>query len=99
MTSEKRTFISPKDILSLGFECLHCGSTYFSPIEKLDRVVKQCPNCQQLLVSDTQLTSSEHSDARVLHFFVDFLRQLRTREFGTAIRFEIAGEPKKEVSV
>jgi hypothetical protein len=98
VTNEKRILISPKDILSLGFECSHCGATYFVPVDKLDRMIKLCPNCQQLLVSDTQLTSSEHSDSRVLQFFVDFLRQLRSREFGATVRFEIAGDSKKEIS-
>jgi len=92
MTSEKRILVSPKDILSLGFECPHCSTTYFSPIDKLDELVRQCPNCRQSWATDAPVSSSSYSDLKTLVFFVDFLRQIRNREFGLNIRFEIAGE-------
>ena len=92
MTSEKRFLISPKDILSIGFECSHCGATFFVPIEKLDRLLRQCPNCKESLATEAPVPNSDYSDAKVVFFFVDFLRQLRTRVFGESVRFEISGD-------
>jgi transcription elongation factor Elf1 len=92
MTAEKRILISPKDILSIGFECPHCGATYFVPIEKLDRPWRQCPNCQESLATDASVPNSDYSDVKVLFLFVDFLRQVRSRAFGAFLRFEVKGE-------
>jgi hypothetical protein len=96
MTNEKRTLIAPQDILSLGFECPHCGSTYFSPVDKIDRVLRGCPNCQESFVTDAPVAGSDYSDMRLLEFFVRFLRQVRNRPFGASFRFEIASEEKPE---
>ena len=97
MTSEKRVLISPKDILSVGFECPHCRATYFVPVENLDRpLVRQCPNCQESWATDAPVPSGDYSDLKMLHFFVDCLRKIQTRAFGAAIRFEVSGEPKSD---
>jgi len=95
MTSEKRILISPKDILSVGFECPYCRATYFVPVETLDRhPVRQCPNCQETWATDAPVPSGEYSDLKMLSLFVDCLRKIQTRAFGAAIRFEVSGEPK-----
>jgi hypothetical protein len=91
MTSEKRILVSPKDILGIGFECSHCGATFFVPLDNLDRpLLRHCPNCQDSLATDASVSGNDHSDARVLSFFIDFLQQLRARSFGMNIRFEIS---------
>jgi hypothetical protein len=99
MTSEKRVLIAPKDILGIGFDCPHCRSTYFAPVGTLDRIVNNCPNCQQHWLSGIQTSSDAHSDATTFNFFVDFLRELRNRPFGDSVRFEIRCEEKPEVKV
>ncbi len=99
MTAEKRILISPRDILSVGYECPHCRATYFVPLARLDRVAIHCPNCRERWASDTQPSSSEHSDAKVLEFFVHFLHELCRRDFGSHLRFEIDGEIKMEAKL
>lgn len=96
MTSEHRTLISPKDILGLGFECPHCGSTYFSPVDKIDRTVRGCPNCQESFVTDAPVPGSDLSDMRLLEDFVRVLKQVRNRPFGVSLRFEIPSEVRPE---
>jgi hypothetical protein len=94
MTSEKRTLIAPLDILSLGFECLHCRATYFVPIDKLDRSLpRTCQNCQESILTDAPVTNSSWSDLQALTQFIALFKLLRTRPFGSAVRFEIREEP------
>lgn len=90
MTNEKRILIAPRDILSMGFECPHCSATFFVPIDKVDSLVRQCPNCREFWATDASVHGSDYSDLKVLSFFVEFLKDIRSRQFGAAIRFEIS---------
>ena len=96
MTTEKRILIAPKDILSIGFECPHCGTTYFIPIQKVDQIVRQCPNCRTMLANDAAVPNSSYSDMKTLNFLIEFLHTTQSRDFGANVRFEIAGELKSE---
>lgn len=96
MTTEKRVLVSPQDIIGMGFECPHCRAVYSVPVARLDRIATICPNCQQRWVSETQPSSSQHSEATSLRHFVDFLKELQQRDFGRSIRFEIKPDDKKE---
>jgi predicted Zn finger-like uncharacterized protein len=97
MTSQKRVLISPIDILSIGVECPHCGATYFVPIDKLDRdLPRKCQNCNELFFNEAPIQNIEYSDVRVLGAFIQFFRDLRSRPFGSSIRFEIQEESNRK---
>ncbi len=74
MTIEQRTFISPKDIMAVEYECAHCHAKYLTPLKDFSRVIEQCPNCQKPLVHTTYLDSTKRSDERALYNFVETLR-------------------------
>jgi hypothetical protein len=97
MTQEKRILISPQDILSFGLECPHCHSTYLVPVAKIDRIPALCSNCQQRLIAELPSSSSELTEMLVLQRFLESLRGLQFRDFGSHIRFEIKGEVKQGV--
>ena len=93
MTSERRILISPNDIISMGVECPHCGASYFVPIDKLDRFLpRDCQNCHETFFTDAPVPNSDHSDLRVMATFITFFKSLRSRSFGSSIRFEIKEE-------
>ncbi len=97
MTSEKRVLISPADILSVGFECPHCGATYFVPIDKLDRdLPRKCQNCNEPFFNDAPVENTDYSDLRVLGAFITFFKSLRSRTFGSSVRFEIQQESTRK---
>jgi len=93
MTSEKRILISPTDILSVGFECSHCGATYFVPVKRLDRnLPRECQNCQESFVTDAPVQNKEHSDLVVLRSFIKLFKDMQSRKFVSSVRFEIQDE-------
>lgn len=94
MTQESRVFVSPSDIVSIGYECPHCKSTFSVPLGKVDRVSVLCGNCQERIVKETPESSSHQSEFSVFNQFVMALRSLQAREFGKNIRMEILGESK-----
>ena len=94
MTQEKKVLISPQDILGVGHECPHCKSTHFVPIEKMVRIITLCPNCQQRLMSETQPSSSQFAESVVFGQFLEALKAMQVRDFGSHIRLEIKGEVK-----
>jgi hypothetical protein len=94
MTVEKKILIAPQDILSLGYECQHCHSTYLVPLDKLSRITTSCPNCKEEWVSDFA-SGGVHSDVSILNNFTQLLKILPTRNVGVSIRLEIR-EQKKE---
>jgi DNA replicative helicase MCM subunit Mcm2 (Cdc46/Mcm family) len=97
MTSERRIFISPVDVLSIGFECPHCGATYFVPIDKLDRdLPRKCQNCNEPFLNDAPVQNLDYSDLRALGAFITFFKDLRRRTFSSSIRFEIQGESTRK---
>jgi len=94
MTQEERIFIVPQDIIAIGCECSHCKSTFVVPVEKIDRVLAKCPNCNERLISETQPSSGALSESTVFLNFVTWLKSLQARDFGGNIRLEIKGEVK-----
>lgn len=92
MTQERKVLISPQDILAVGYECPHCCSTYFVPIDKIDRVITLCPNCQQRIIAEMQPSSDRLAEKAVFEQFLSYLKALRARDFGSHVRFEIRGE-------
>lgn len=97
MTIEKKVWISPNDIVSVGWECPHCTMLYSVPVGKLDRSLPEmCPNCQERLASGTQLSSSELADSTVLLAFLVHLRNVQDRPFGKSLRFGLSGDPRTD---
>ena len=92
MTREKRVLLSPLDILGIGFECPHCGTTYLVPIENLDRgLPTKCHNCHEIFVDNTSAKASGPIDTQALAGFVGYFKELRKRKFGACLRLEIEG--------
>jgi hypothetical protein len=88
MTMQERTLLEPGDILGLEYSCRHCQAKYLVPIERFDRVIRQCPNCREGLVRTDHPESAKRSDEDALHNFVNALVDLRSRDIG--IRFEVS---------
>ncbi len=98
MTVKTRTTIQLEDVTAIGFECPHCGAEYLVPFVALEdrELPRKCPHCQQALFSDTApVNKLDTSEQRVLGAFVAYLKELRSRPFGSSIRLEIA-QPRKE---
>ena len=98
MTQERKTLISPHDIVAVGYLCPHCGSSGSVPIEKIDRVAVTCGNCAQRLISETQPSSSQLAESIVMKHFLEALRALQVRDFGNHVRLEIKGDPTLSAS-
>ena len=94
MTTETRTIITPSDLIGVGFECSHCHATFIVPIDKIDRLAEECPNCRESFVRSPQPLVEEHPDQDSLRYFVKFLKEVRQRGFGKWLRFEIKTEGK-----
>jgi predicted Zn finger-like uncharacterized protein len=99
MTKETRTLVSPQDIVGMGFTCPHCSAMFSVPVNKLDRVANNCPNCNQRWVKPPDHLSEEFPEEEVLKRFYGCLRLLQQREFGKLIRLEIKGEANQLLRV
>jgi DNA-directed RNA polymerase subunit RPC12/RpoP len=91
MTIQRRTLIEPRDIIGLEYECTHCGSRYLVPLKNFDRRVSHCPNCQEKWLSSTGSEGMQSPD-QTISLFVDYLKQIQTRNLGVIVRLEIAEE-------
>jgi hypothetical protein len=94
MTVEKRIFISPSDIVGIEFECGHCYSRHLIPIASFDRVIYQCPNCKEKLVSSGHADSTKQSDEAALLNLVAILTDIQDRPL--TLQFEITGDPSEK---
>ena len=92
MTVEKRTLISPKDILGIECECIHCHARLLVAIKKIDNFPVMCPNCGKRWMSEQQPSSSEVSESVILRHLITYLDDLQRTKVGQSIRFEIASE-------
>jgi hypothetical protein len=92
VTIQRRTLISPQDVIGLEYECNHCHARYSVPLGKCDRVTAICPNCNERWLKETQDTSSRLPDVAIIRGLVEFLHEVKTRQLGATIRLEIAGD-------
>ena len=90
MTIQRRTFIEPRDIIGLEYECTHCHSRWSIPIDRFDRKVTVCPNCnQQWLGGNASTAVASYSDDQLVSILVDRLKEVQARTFGAIIRLEV----------
>jgi hypothetical protein len=92
MTVEKRILIAPQDIIGLECECSHCHARCSVTLKRIDRFPFLCPNCEKRWISETQPSSGEVSQARLIQLFIQCLADIQKGTFGAAIRLEIAGD-------
>lgn len=88
MTVEKRTLISFNDILAIEYECPHCQVRHSVPIEKVDRTLFSCPNCNEPLISQAQRAMP---DEVIITSFIKSLREIQGRSFPAILRLHITG--------
>ena len=88
MTVEKRTLISFNDILAIEYECPHCHVRHTVPVDKMDRPLLFCPNCNEPLIR--QVAVNEPDDV-VMLAFSHSLREMQRREFSANLRLQITG--------
>lgn len=88
MAVENRTFISFSDILALEYECPHCHVRQSIPIEKVDRLLLNCPNCNKILVKKNEEGGHVHDDV-LLSKFVHSVKEIQLREFPAILRLQI----------
>lgn len=91
MTTLKRTLIEPRDIVGLEYECTHCETRYLVPLKKFDRRVERCPNCNEKWLSTD--AARQMSSDQTISQFVEYLKDLQTRNLGVTIRLELAEDP------
>jgi transposase-like protein len=94
VTVEKRTLISPADILALEFECPHCHARHTVQVAKLDRLLYRCPNCNEDLIQHGP--GDREPDDAVIHAFVRALGEMQRRKFGANLRLEITNTDLQE---
>jgi predicted RNA-binding Zn-ribbon protein involved in translation (DUF1610 family) len=83
---EKRTFISFKDILAIEYECPHCHVRQSVPIDKVERLVFNCPNCNELLIKKEG--GLVHDDVLMSKFFHS-IKEIQLRDFSAILRLQI----------
>jgi hypothetical protein len=88
MTIERRTFIDLSDIMALEYECKHCGARHSIPLNKMDRGIELCPNCREEWLSDAERPGKQR-DTDAVRWLVTWIRDIRQRELGATIRFQI----------
>jgi predicted RNA-binding Zn-ribbon protein involved in translation (DUF1610 family) len=91
MTIEKRTLISPQDIIGMECECTHCHAKLLVAIKRVDGFPTMCPNCGKRWIGEEQPSSGEVAENIILSHFIGYLADLQAR-LGKKIRFEISGE-------
>jgi len=96
MTIEHRTLMEVSDIIGLEYTCTHCQAKHLIPLKRFDRVIYQCPNCKEGLVSGSHIDSGKRSDDAALLEFVSALADLQKRSLG--IRLEISALPSAHAS-
>jgi len=89
MTAETRTFIAPTDIIGIEYECGHCHAKHLVPVERFDRVLYRCPNCQEGLATTANSSSAKRGDDSLLHQLVDTLKEMQGLTI--KVRLEISG--------
>lgn len=95
MTTEQRTSIEPKDIVTLELECTTCGSRLSYPLlqvqpDQFRRRQHSCPNCGEWILQ-AMVAGPE------VNRVADFLEALQTlvrSDTGKTIRFGIVGFDK-----
>lgn len=87
MTLEQRTTIAPQDISGIEYGCQHCQAKYSVPLDRFDRILHQCPNCHEELISEAHLGDRKPSDYEALSMLVKQLVDLQNRHM--PIRFEL----------
>jgi hypothetical protein len=94
MTIQKRTLISPKDLLGIEYECNHCRARYSVPIDRLDRVTMACPNCKEPWFDHKMADLAAINVSQdIVHRFVDHIKALRSCQLeGVALRLEIRAD-------
>lgn len=88
MTIEKRTFISFKDILAIEYGCPHCYVRQSVPIEKVERLVFNCPNCNESLIKKNEEGGPIHDDVLMSKFFHS-VKEIQQRDFSEFLRLQI----------
>jgi len=96
MTIQKRTLISPQDIIGIEYECKHCHARYVVTMKQIGETVFHCPNCKCIWVRSDTPTTSNYSEEKVMRIFGEFLRELQDRPMGAIIRLELAEPPVYE---
>ena len=86
MTMEQRILIDLSDIVGIEYACSRCSGRYLIPIDKLDAVIAQCPNCRQGLVSEAHITSGKRSDADALYELRTALMDTQGRNIGIRLQ-------------
>lgn len=90
MTIQRRTLIEPADIIGIEFECRHCGSRYLVPLQRFDRRVGRCPNCQEKWLKDGHEQPSEDQAISLLvECLRECLQKIQARDMGAVVRLQI----------
>lgn len=97
MTIQRRTLIEPADIIGIEFECRHCGSRYLVPLQRFDRRVGRCPNCQEKWLKDgheqEHPSQEQPSGDQAISLLVECLREclqkIQARDMGAVVRLQI----------
>lgn len=97
MTTQRRTLVSPSDIVAIEYECTKCAARYSVGLSKVDQLLRKCPNCATRWFDETEgrhnmvprIKTGEGSDDAVMASSIESLQRLRTLKCGAIIRFEI----------
>jgi hypothetical protein len=98
MTPERRFLITPQELIGMEYECSQCHARCSVSFERVDRIPHLCPNCPARWLSETQPSSSANSDSRAIALFLQSLQEIRGRNFGAVIRFEIAPDVRLDAA-
>jgi ribosomal protein L37AE/L43A len=86
MTINHRTVVGFSDIFALEYECPECHGRYAIPLERLENVICDCPNCHKAIL-DAAPTRNVPSIAAQVQQFVDSLKKFVGLRESERIRF------------
>lgn len=85
MTMQEKIVIDLCDIAAIEYECPHCHARFCVSVDRFDRVIYQCPNCKEGIIS------GNGADASLEHF-VQALLDLRNRKM--QIKLELSSSDR-----
>jgi len=95
MTIEKISLVPFRDILAIEIKCPHCHARFSFPLSRFDRLVTECPNCNQHWIREAAASTTETDSSLFLQFILR-LREIQNRDFASLLRIHVKTEDEPE---
>lgn len=94
MTTTKRLYFEPSDILAIQLECKNCNTSVRFAVKGWKPEARTCPRCEGVLIDDPT-TNTKAVD--ILRGLVESLSKLSDAEYSKRFEFRLCFELESQV--